>query len=744
MKRKGLIVATAIFYTLTFFSYSALADTIHVPSELYPTIQDGIDAAFDEDLVLVEPGTYTENIDFLGKSITVQSEEGADTTIIDGGECTLGVFNCSVVTFNTNETIDSVITGFTITNGNGTDHHIHGSGLSGGGIFCANASATIENCVIIENSVDNDGGGILLQQAGSSIVRNCTISRNSCHYNDGGGISIYKGSPFIENCIISENCIEDGPWSMGAGIHCEEGSPTITNCTIVGNTILNGYSGGGVGFLALGPSSPILKHCTITGNRVYRDADASEVGGGLMCKGTNLTAEVVNCIFWDNYAEGGGNELAVINESYPGTLTVSYSDVQSGEAGVYVDTGCTLNWLDGNIDADPLFVAEGYWDDNGTPEDHLDDIWNDGDYHLKGGSPCIDVGTDAGILVDIEGDDRPYGPDGPEGDDYDMGSDEYGMLVAYIRHRLDDIQVMHIYKAPMEIDPWQEPNPAPTLKASDTWVGKVGTDYEISHMAAGDTDGDGVDEMIVIRLKESGRQVLNIHEMPTVVDGDMNPCIATDSSVGTVLTDDEITHIAAGDTDGDGVDELIFIRHRINESQYLNIYNAPTEVDGDINPLIASDIWIGKVGTDNEITHMAAGDTDERFEFDELIFIRQRSYTNNNQYLNIYEALNEVGGDMNPIIASDPWIGNIGTRSEIMFMAAGNTDGIDANVELVFVRNRQNNQQYLNIYDAPIVVDGDMNPLLASDLWIGNIGTSNEVTHLAMIQCLTEFDGYPQ
>ena len=116
-------------------SSSIHADTLKVPGQ-YPTIQAAIDAASDNDIVLVAPGTYAENIDFLGKAIQVTSSEGKDQTLIDGGQ--MG----SVVTFHNVEGPDSVLDGFTITNGSGVDPTGYGY-YYGGGIHCSSSSPRI-------------------------------------------------------------------------------------------------------------------------------------------------------------------------------------------------------------------------------------------------------------------------------------------------------------------------------------------------------------------------------------------------------------------------------------------------------------------------------------------------------------------------------------------------------------------------------------------------------------------------
>jgi hypothetical protein len=75
---------------------------------LASTIQAGINAANNDDTVLVAPGKYVENINFDGKAITETSGKGPKVTIIDGGTV------APVVVFTTKEDTPSVLNRFTL------------------------------------------------------------------------------------------------------------------------------------------------------------------------------------------------------------------------------------------------------------------------------------------------------------------------------------------------------------------------------------------------------------------------------------------------------------------------------------------------------------------------------------------------------------------------------------------------------------------------------------------------------
>jgi hypothetical protein len=92
-----------------------------------------------------------------------------------------------------------------------------------------------------------------------------------------------------------------------------------------------------------------------------------------------------NCIFWANTAPLGPQ--IALNGNQPAAITVTYSNVQGGEADVYVEPGFILIWDPGNIDADPQFV------DPATDN-----------YRLSPGSPSIDAGDNTAVPEDIDTD----------------------------------------------------------------------------------------------------------------------------------------------------------------------------------------------------------------------------------------------------------------------------------------------------------------------------------------------------
>jgi hypothetical protein len=103
---------------------------------------------------------------------------------------------------------------------------------------------------------------------------------------------------------------------------------------------------------------------------------------------------------WDNTAPTGP-QMGLSNYS---EATIYTSNLQGGQADVFVYISCTLNWGAGMIDSDPLFAEPA-----------------NGDYHLTDGSPCRNAGLNHAELPadDFEGDPRI------KGGRADIGADEY-------------------------------------------------------------------------------------------------------------------------------------------------------------------------------------------------------------------------------------------------------------------------------------------------------------------------------
>ncbi|MBN2054714.1 right-handed parallel beta-helix repeat-containing protein [bacterium] len=248
---------------------------LHVPAE-YGTIQAAIDAAYHGESVEVADGTWTgtgnRNLEFRGKAITLYSENGPDTCIIDCQSAARGFY------LHENETNFTVIDGFSAINGND------------GAACCSNAGPVFRNCIFRNSNTGGFGGGVQLSGEGDPALYNCVIRNNSAPSTSNGAGGISAGSDgriLLVNCLIHHNSTGD-----------EGGGIAITNCRnhlVLVNSVVANNSAGWQGGITI------------------------ECGGG-----GQPSIELFNSIVWGN--SGGGAQLA-------GEAVCSYCCIAGGAAG---------------------------------------------------------------------------------------------------------------------------------------------------------------------------------------------------------------------------------------------------------------------------------------------------------------------------------------------------------------------------------------------------------------------------
>jgi hypothetical protein len=392
--------------------------TIRVPAD-QATIQGAIKAAQNGDIVLVSPGMYVENIDFLGKAITVESAKGPNTTIIDGGNV------YSVVTFTANEGPSSILSGFTIQNGNALDTPAG----EGGGIAIENASPTIEGNVIQQNFGASAGGGIGVG-FGSPIIKNNVIRNNTqtpqIDGGGGGGISL-RGDGTAQ---IIGNVIENNTWNnVGAGFG---GAIMLfgSGSTLIKNNILQGNVAGSQGaaiWMVNDVSGTVIVQNLVVGNSSPGDAgiywsnapaalinntitDGSSVTGTvtslMVAEGVSSTVILANNLLISTKAT---NAFYCVSGGIPVPANFYNNDVFSSKGSAYGGVCGAQTGMNGNISKRPSFVSST-------------------DFELKGGSVGIDAGDNKAPdlpSTDLAGNRRFInGNDGPK-PIIDMGAYEF-------------------------------------------------------------------------------------------------------------------------------------------------------------------------------------------------------------------------------------------------------------------------------------------------------------------------------
>lgn len=390
-------------------------------------IQSAIDTAGNGDIVFVADGTYniTSHI-FCDKSLMIQSMNGPESTTVNANG------NCRVFRLKASNG-PCFLDGFTITGGYADYNGSVGGGIAandsgrikisnciienneavkaGGGIHFGptagmNTSAIIENCTVRNNQASTAGGGINFGLANGSTnsvqIKDCIVENNKAGMH-GGGIhaTMWKnrmGFITIEDCIVSRNeCT-----GQGGGIRClsYDGFVSVSRCHISYN---QGGQGGGV---MLGTET------MISDSLIYGNEAVSDSGGGIR-RGGPGGGPVINCTVVSNtsaIAAGGVHSPGVFNSIVRDNSAPIYPDIMSETVVAYSCSPNLITGLNGNISADPQFINPAA-----------------NDYRLLATSACIDAGTNAFVLPDMDLDRHPRIIDGDlDGDaSVDMGAYEF-------------------------------------------------------------------------------------------------------------------------------------------------------------------------------------------------------------------------------------------------------------------------------------------------------------------------------
>jgi len=363
-------------------------------SNAFHTIQGAIDAASDNESVLVSNGVYDTGTTYregirarvnVDKQITVRAVNGPEQTIIEGdGPNGSSAVRCVYLGEN------ALLSGFTITNGHTDISGDESDWQSGGGAWCE-SSSLISNCIIVANSANVNGGGVM----GGNIA-DCTLQNNTAQY--GGGAALVM----MTNCVVSGNTAEygggiyryraysslfsDNTATNGGGGY----SATMDNCRVIDNTATGN---GGGGYQISAESSLFSGNSASDGGATYQSsqnnstitANSATVRGG----GTSY-GSIYNCIVWDNTAPLNPN-------FYSGSMRYTCTTPLPSGAG--------------NIEQDPLFVE-------------------DSNYHISPLSPCVESGDNQYVYraSDLNGATRIVDSDDDSSAIVDMGCYEIDVV----------------------------------------------------------------------------------------------------------------------------------------------------------------------------------------------------------------------------------------------------------------------------------------------------------------------------
>jgi hypothetical protein len=265
------------------------------------SIQATIDIANPYDDIIVTNGVYAP-ITIVSKTILIQSVNGAEVTVIDGGFTS----RCAILKSQ------SVLIGFTLCNGNADN----GGGSYGG---------TLNSCVFTGNSAGNGGGSY------GGTLNNCMLTGNSA--GNGGGSS----GGTLNNCTLTGNSAGNGGGSSGG---------TLNNCIVWDNSGGGNYSGGAFFFTCTTPLPGGTGN--IAANPLFRLPEGGDYrllsGSPCLNKGSNSLAVGSTDILGNPRIQGAAVDMGAF-EGAGGLLSNDLYNVRNLSATTNLQNGIAISWL---------------------------------------------------------------------------------------------------------------------------------------------------------------------------------------------------------------------------------------------------------------------------------------------------------------------------------------------------------------------------------------------------------------
>ena len=258
--------------------------------------------------------TLTTGQLYIADSVNVQGPGAAVITV--SGNNTSRVFYL----YNSDATIDVIISGLTITGGNDT---------IGAGVEDRDENLILDHVAITGNTASGDGAGLWGDGFNMNLtVRDSTLSGNTAG-GEGGGIYVEDtGGPLlIQRTVITGNHAT----GSGGGIYFydPDDDVTIEDSTISGNTA--GALGGGVYLYSPDAGLFTIKGTTVSGN-------SAQAGGGLFLYSPDHGGSIENSTISGNQAtagNGGGIYLYNLYNFALHHVTVSGNSASGSGGGIF-------------------------------------------------------------------------------------------------------------------------------------------------------------------------------------------------------------------------------------------------------------------------------------------------------------------------------------------------------------------------------------------------------------------------